>query len=423
MALSREERSWVLYDWANSAYSMIITVGIFPIFFKSYIAQDFDGVTSTAMFAYANTGAALVTALFAPILGALADHKDAKKRLFLAFFTGGIISTLALTLPDRGDVLLCLVLYACTHIGFYGGVIFYDAFLVDVARPERRDWISSLAFGWGYIGGVLPFLLAIAVIIFSDKLGFSSTVVPTRLSFVLCVVWWGVFSIPFIRNVKQKFYVQTTEPILKESFGRLYRTLSEAARHRNIFLFLLAFFLYIDGVHTIIKLATSYGLDIGLNQNALIGALVLVQIIAFPSAILYGWAARVFGAKGPLLFGVATYTLITIYAPFVSTAPQYFVMAAAVGSAQGGVQSLSRSIYSRLIPEANSAEFFGFYDIFGKFATVLGPALVGIIGQATGETRWGVLSLIVLFVLGASLLCFVRVPHSAVDSENAGESS
>lgn len=415
MALTRDERSWVIYDWANSAYSMIVTVGIFPIYFKTYIAADMTDVDSTAWFAYANTAAALLTAVFAPILGAMADRRDTKKRLFLAFFTGGILSVLALTLPDKGDALLCLAIYALTHIGFYGSVIFYDAFLVDVAKPERRDWISSLAFGWGYVGGVLPFLIAIAAVIFHERLGFSSTLMPTRLAFVLCAVWWLVFAIPFIRNVKQRFSVEAEGNILRESFVRLYRTFAEARRHRNTFLFLIAFFLYIDGVHTIIKLATSFGLDIGLDQNALIGALVLVQLIAFPSALFYGWAAKRFGAKALLFMGVATYTAITIYAPFISTATQFFIMAIAVGSAQGGVQSLSRSLYSRLIPEENAAEFFGFYDIFGKFATVLGPAMVGVIGQATGETRWGVLSLIVLFAAGAGLLLFVREPrHAAV---------
>ena len=411
--MTKQERSWILYDWANSVYSMVITVGIFPIFFKTYIAESMDDQTSTFYWATANTVAAFVMALMAPILGALADRKGNKMRLFLGFFFLGLLSTLALVTVSQGQWLYALIIYGISSVGFYGAVIFYDSFIVDVAGEENRDWISAMGFGWGYIGGTIPFLLAIGIILGAEPLGFESALWPTRIAFLITVLWWAGFSVPLIRNVRQIHYVESDEPLFAESFGRLWRTLRQISKHRNIFIFLLAFFLYIDGVHTVIKMSTSFAIDIGLSQSATIGALVWVQFVAFPSALIYGKLAKRFGAKLLLYVGVATYVLVTICAFFTNEAWQFFAMATLIGSAQGGVQSLSRSLFSRLIPKDNATEFFGFYDIFGKFATVLGPQLVGVVAIMTGDTRNGVLSLIVLFVLGGGLLTLVREEPSA----------
>ncbi len=406
--MTKQERSWVLYDWANSVYSMVITVGILPIFFKTYVAGDMEDVTSTAYWGYANTIAALAMACMAPILGALADHEGNKKRLFMGFFIIGLASTLALVTVKEGAWVYCLVIYGCSHIGFYGAVVFYDSFIVDVTEEKNRDWISALGFGWGYIGGTVPFLLCIGLIMGAEPLGFESAVWPTRIAFVITAVWWAAFSIPLIRNVRQVHFIKTNEPLLAESFGRLWRTVRDISKHRNIFIFLTAFFLYIDGVHTVIKMATSFAVDIGMEQTPIIASLVWVQLVAFPSALLYGKLAKRFGAKALLFVGVATYVGITILAFFTYSAWQFYLMATLLGSAQGGIQSLSRSLFSRIIPRENAAEFFGFYDIFGKFAAVLGPSLVAVVAQQTGDTRNGVLSLIVLFILGGVMLTLVR---------------
>lgn len=411
--MTKQERSWVLYDWANSVYSMVITVGIFPIFFKTYIAESMDDQTSTYYWGMANTVAALVMAVMAPILGALADRKGNKMRLFLVFFVMGVMSTLALVTVSQGQWLYALIIYGISSIGFYGAVIFYDSFIVDVSEEKNRDWISALGFGWGYIGGTIPFLAGIGLILGAEPLGFDSALWPTRIAFVITVVWWVGFSIPLLRNVRQVHFVESDEPLLAESFGRLWGTLMQASKHRNIFIFLIAFFLYIDGVHTVIKMSTSFAIDIGLSQGATIGALVWVQVVAFPSALIYGKLAKRYGAKFLLYIGVATYVVVTICAFFTDQAWQFFVMATLIGSAQGGVQSLSRSLFSRLIPRENSAEFFGFYDIFGKFATVIGPFMVGVVALQTGDTRNGVLSLIILFVLGGGLLTMVREEPNA----------
>jgi UMF1 family MFS transporter len=411
--VTKQERSWILYDWANSVYSMVITVGIFPIFFKTYIAESMDDQTSTYYWGMANTVAALVMAVMAPILGALADRKGNKMRLFLVFFVMGVMSTLALVTVSQGQWLYALIIYGISSVGFYGAVIFYDSLIVDVSEEKNRDWISALGFGWGYIGGTIPFLVGIGLILLAEPIGFDSALWPTRIAFLITVIWWVGFSIPLLRNVRQVHFVESDEPLLAESFGRLWGTLMQASKHRNIFIFLIAFFLYIDGVHTVIKMSTSFAIDIGLTQTATIGALVWVQVVAFPSALIYGKLAKRYGAKLLLYIGVATYVVVTICAFFTDQAWQFFVMATLIGSAQGGVQSLSRSLFSRLIPKENAAEFFGFYDIFGKFATVIGPFMVGVVAIQTGDTRNGVLSLIILFVLGGGLLTMVHEKPNA----------
>lgn len=410
MAMTREERSWVLYDWANSAYSMIVTTAIFPLYFKGFVASDLSDVDSTFWLGNANTAAALVTAVLAPILGALAD-RSGKKPFFLVFFALGLIATASLGIVQQGAWIACLVIYGISHIGFYGAVIFYDSFIVDVAKPDRRDWISASAFGWGYIGGTIPFLIAIPLILKPGLLGFEDNVIPTRISFLIACIWWGVFSIPFIRNVKQFHYIESTKNVIGASINQLVQTFSDVRRHRNTFIFLIAFFFYIDGVHTIIKMAVAFGSDIGIGMSGLITAIIVVQLVGFPSALAYGALARRFGTKPLLLFGVVCYGFITIYGFFVTNATQFMVMAVVLGLVQGGVQSLSRSLYSRLIPQDQAAEFFGFYDIFGKFAAVMGPALVGIGSKLTGDTRYGILSLIVLFLIGGTLLTLVRDPQ------------
>jgi MFS transporter, UMF1 family len=323
------------------------------------------------------------------------------------------LGTVALVTVPQGAWLYCLFIYGVSSVGFYGAVIFYDAFIVDVAKPSRRDWISSSGFAWGYIGGTIPFLACAAFYMKPEWFGMSGPVAGARAGFLLTALWWFGFSLPLFRNVRQVHHVPHNVNPMGESVVRIFSTLRKAMHHKNIFLFLAAFFLYIDGVHTIIKMAFAFGTDLGLQVGTLVAGLIVVQLVGFPFSLLYGHLAKRFGAKPLLLFGVATYALVTIVAFNLEHAWQFYLLTFLVGTAQGGVQSLSRSLYSRLIPREHAAEFFGFYDIFGKFAAVLGPSLVGISAQLTNSTRFGVLSLIVLFVAGSILLVFVKETRAA----------
>lgn len=410
--MTKEERSWVMYDWANSAYSMVITTALLQLYFKQHVAAGMRDVDSTAYWGYANTIATLLIAVLAPVLGALADHRGYKKKLFAGLFFVGLVSTAALGTAGEGMWLWCLIVYGISSIGFDGAIIFYDAFIVDVAKPERRDWISASGFAWGYIGGTIPFLAAAAVYMKPELIGLSSAAAGARVGFLITAAWWLVFTIPLLRNVKQIHYVDAHPHPIQESVQRIARTLRQVAHHKNIFVFLAAFFLYIDGVHTIIKMAFSFGVDMHLSEMTLVIGLIVVQLVAFPCALIYGVLARHFGAKALLMVGVLTYVAVTIIGYYLHTAWQFYLLVVLVGSAQGGIQSLSRSLYSRIIPQQNAAEFFGFYDVFGKFAAVLGPALVGISAQLTGNTRYGILSLIVLFILGGLLLTLVHDERS-----------
>jgi len=417
--MTKEERSWVIYDWANSAYTMVVTTALLQLYFKQHVAVGLSDVDSTAYWGYTNTIATLAIAVIAPILGTLADHKNFKKRLFVLFLGIGLVSTVLLATIGEGMWIWCLVIYGVSHLGFYGAVIFYDAFIVDVAKPQRRDWISSAAFGWGYIGGTIPFLLCAALYLQPGIFGLPSEGAGARIGFIITAIWWFGFTIPMLRNVKQIYHVPEDKKYIRESFTRLAKTFREIRKHRQVFIFLAAFFLYIDGVHTIIKMAFSFGQDLGLDNNTLVIGLLVVQFVGFPFALIYGALAKRFGSKYLLLVGVFTYAVVTIIAYNLQTAWHFYLLTVLVGTAQGGVQSLSRSLYSRIIPNENAAQFFGFYDIFGKFAAVLGPTLVGASAQITGETRTGVLSLIVLFAAGGFILLFVRQPKDDDATEPA----
>lgn len=405
--MTKQERSWILQDWANSAYSIAITTAILPVFFKSVAASGMDSSLSTAYWGYGNSIESLIVAILAPILGAIADYKGVKKKFFTFFFLLGTIFTALLAVVGQGSWILCLVLYIFTAIGFSGSNIFYDAFLVDVTTEDRMDWISSLGFGLGYIGSTIPFIISLIFImnpqlIGMDKLG------ATKFSFIITAVWWFIFTIPMLKNVKQVYYIEPSKHPVKESLERLYKTFRNAKEYKNIFLFLIAYFFYIDGVSTIIKMAGTYGMDVGIKDNALMIVLLVVQFVAFPFAILYGKLAKKFSARTMLLVGVAIYTLITMYAYFIKSEMDFWILAILVGSSQGGVQALSRSFFGKIIPKDKSAEFFGLYNILGRFSAVIGPFLIAIVTQFTGNSRLGVFSLVVLFIIGGFILTKVR---------------
>ncbi len=417
--MNKKELSWILYDVGNSAYTLIITTAIFPVFFKTYVAADLDDATSTAYLGYANSIALLLIAFIAPIMGTLADQRGYKKKLFVLFLSLGLGATVALTLVDAGDIYFSLIVYAITSIGFYAAVVFYDAFLVDTTTEARSDWISSSGFAWGYLGSLLPFALCLGLILGHAAFGLDSSLPMTRLAFIITAVWWLAFSVPLMRNVQQQYGVAPSPNPVRASFVQLGHTFRNIRQYREVVLFLAAFFLYIDGVHTIIKMAAPFGLDLGLDSQTLLIVIAVVQLVGFPSALIYGALAKRFGTKPLLLFGVGTYMFITLLAYFMYEPWHFWVLGILVGTAQGGVQALSRSYFSRIIPKEHAGEFFGFYDIFGKFAAILGPAMVGVIAHYTGNSQSGVLSLIVLFIAGGALLLFVREERSAGTSEAA----
>jgi UMF1 family MFS transporter len=420
--MTRTERNWILYDVANSAFILVIGTAIGPIFFKQVISQGIDGAVSTANWAYANSISSLVLAVLSPIMGAFADYKGVKKRLFVAFLFLGIVFTLAMPAIGIGHWLWFLIVYAVARLGYAGANVFYDSFLVDVTEKDRMDWVSSSGYAWGYIGSVIPFLAAVALI-FMEMSRTGGDTLPDfsgRMGFLIVVVWWAFLSVPMLRHVRQKHYLDPGSHPIRDSFVRLGETFRDIRKYRRAFMFLAAYFFYIDGVDTIITMCTAYGSDINLSVEVLILAILMIQVVAFPFALVYGKLAGRFSAPKMLYVGIGTYIIITLAAyflPDVSTKEMqvwmFFALGFLAASSLGGIQALSRSIFAGMIPTERSAEFFGFYNIFGKFATVLGPALMAIATNIMGHSRYGVLSVLILFVIGGALLLRVEKDPSS----------
>jgi UMF1 family MFS transporter len=407
-----QEKSWIYYDWANSAYSAIITAAVLPIFFKSMAkGAGLDPTLADTYWGYGTSFATLVIAILAPILGTIGDYRNMKMRLFKLFFIIGVASTAALTVTDQWQAIL--ILYMITIIGFSGSNIFYDAFLVDVASEDRMDKVSTYGFALGYIGGsTIPFVAALGLILYGDKIGIP-TKLATQLSFLMTAVWWVAFSIPMLKNVKQVYYIEPQSRPIIESFKRLAGTFRNIKQYKSIFLFLLAYFFYIDGVGTIIHMATVYGDSVGIDSNSMMIALLVIQIVAFPCSILFGRLAQRFGSHKMIMTGIVIYIVICILGYRMSTALDFWILALLVASSQGGIQALSRSYYGKMIPKEKANEFFGFYDIFGKFAAIIGPSLFATTGYLTGNSRYGVLSITALFIIGG-ITFFFTFPRRTV---------
>ncbi len=415
--ITRQELSWILYDVGNSAFVLVMITTVMPLYFKDVAAHNLPEATSTAYWGYANSLAALLLALMALPLGALGDIRDNKKRVFLALVLLGIIFTLLLATPQSEQWLTCLCYFVLARVGWAGANILYDAFLVDVAAAKRMDQISAYGFGWGYIGSVVPFLAVIALILGAGESG--NQAIPAhaaRTGFLVVAVWWSLFTLPLWRNVQQHHGVAASRQPLRNSLRRLRETLRDIRGQRPVFLFLLAYFCYIDGVDTIITMATAYGRELQFNTNLLIAVVLFIQVIAFPFALLYGRLSKQFHTRNILLCGIGIYGFITLVAFLIPSVPGHDVkvalfwsLAFLVGSSMGGIQALSRSYFAKLIPAHKSGEFFGLYNVVGKFSAILGPFMVGLIGTLTGHSRWGVLSILLLFVIGAWLLR--RMPY------------
>lgn len=401
--LTKKERSWILYDCGNSAYSLAITTALFPVYFGMFTGSSGMDI------GYFNSAASFMVALLSPILGTIADYKGFKRRFFMFFALLGIVFTGAIAVVPDGQTLILGIVYIMTTIGFAGANIFYDAFLVDVTEDEHMDSVSSKGFAYGYIASVIPFTASLAVVYL---MGFDS-LLGYQIGFGITALWWGLFTVPMIKNVKQAYYVEPEPNPIGNSFKRLGKTFANIRQHRTVFIFIIAYFFYIDGVGTIIKMAVPFATDVlGLDPNdifMLLGILLLIQVIAFPFALLYGTLAKRFGTRNMIFAGIITYIIATLFAFMMTELWHVFILGAMIASAQGGIQALSRSYYAKIIPKKNANEFFGFYNVFGKFAAIMGPLILASVTSMTGSARAGILGILPLFIIG--FLIFLMLPN------------
>ena len=411
--LSKQAWRWAFYDWANSAFATTVMAGFFPIFFKSYWATDLTDAESTFVIGSANSIVGLLIAVSAPVMGAFADAGNSKKTLLVTFALLGIISTGYLFFVPESSWKFAIIFYSVGVIGFSGGNIFYDALLVSVAEDKDRNRVSSLGFSLGYLGGGLLFLLNVLMFSFPNLFGLSTQIEAVLWSFLSVAIWWSIFTVPLITGVKEPQINNKNNGFIvtsKEAFKSLYATARSIKQYRSAVVFLLAYFLYMDGVDTIIRMATSYGSDIGLSAQSMIGALLLTQFIGFPATLVFGNYSDRFGHKQTLTFAIIIYIGVVIFSSQMDSAVEFFIMASVIGLVQGGVQAISRSFFSSLIPENKAAEFFGFYNFIGKSSVFIGPFMVSGIALLTDNPSFGILSLLLLFVPGLILLR--RVPES-----------
>lgn len=399
------ERNWIMYDVGNSALVLLQT-SIVPIYFNA-LNTGSSAAELVSAWANAQTVASLVVALLMPILGSLADYAGNKIKFFLGFFLTGLVLCFAQAIPM--SALVFLIVYVLCTVGLNSSMTFYDAMLCDVTSDERMDSVSSTGYAWGYIGSTVPFILCIALIMGGPSLGLD-TMLCTRLSFVITGIWWLAFTLPLIKTYKQRFgkeraQGQTLASIAGDTFRGLVMTMRSIARNKTILIYMVAFFFYIDGVHTVISMATSYGAALGIDSTQLVLALLVTQFVAFPSAIAYGKLSGKFGTLRMIIVAVIAYCGIVLFAAFfLQTALEFWILAILVGLFQGGIQALSRSYFGKLVPKEHSNEYYGFFDIFGRYASVMGTFLVSVVTTLTGNASLGVLSIGVLLVIGLVML-------------------
>lgn len=412
MKYTKLERNWVMYDVGNSAL-VLLNTSVVPIYFNAINTGAHPAELVTA-WANAQTVASLVVALLMPVLGSLADYAGNKIKFFIGFFLTGLVLCLAQALPMAA--LPFLVVYALCTIGLNSSMTFYDAMLTDVTTDERMDAVSSSGYAWGYVGSTVPFIVCLALIFGGPSVLGLDTMLCTRLSFVITGAWWLAFTLPLIRTYKQKYGKErgkddTFGRIVARTFSGLGETMGRIARDKVLLTYMIAFFFYIDGVHTVISMATSYGSALGIDSTQLVLALLVTQFVAFPSAIIYGKLAGKFGTLRMIIVAVVAYVCIVLFAAFfLKTAVEFWILAILVGLFQGGIQALSRSYFGKIIPKEHSNEYYGFFDIFGRYASVMGTFLVGVITAATQNASLGVLSIGILLVVGFVML--MRLPEA-----------
>jgi UMF1 family MFS transporter len=407
-----EQRAWASYDWANSAYFTTIVTAVFPAFYATYAADGLDPAQATARFGAITTASVAIIAVVSPILGAIADFGGIKKKLLLGFMLVGVAAAAAMARIQRGDWLLASILFFIGNIGVSGTTVIYDSLLPSVARPEETDRVSAAGYAIGYLGGGVLLLLNLAWILQPQVFGFADAAAATKATFVSVAVWWLLFSIPLLRRVPEppvqlEAGEERATGIFAAAFGRLGRTFREMRRYRHAFLLFLAMLLYQDGIQTIIRMASVYGAEIGIDQNAQIAAFVMVQFLGIPFSFLFGALGTRIGTKRALFIALAVYTMATILGFFMTTVTHFFILAGLVATVQGGAQALSRALFARLIPVRKSSEFFGFFAVAERFATVLGPLVFTLSVMLTGSSRTAVLFIVLFFVAGGILLSMV----------------
>jgi UMF1 family MFS transporter len=430
--MNRERKAvwgWALYDWANSAFATTVMAGFFPVFFKQYWSYGADVNASTAQLGFGNSLAGLIVALMAPVLGAIADRGSAKKKFLVFFAYLGALMTACLFLVKQGSWGWAVFLYVLGVVGFSGANIFYDSLLPLVAGEKEVDYISGLGYSMGYLGGGLLFLVNVLMAAMPGRFGFPDSGEAVRYSFLSVAAWWGLFTVFLILWVPEsKKIIDSSEKrsAMVQGFRQLAGTFKKIRHLKTVALFLFAYWCYIDGVDTIIRMAVDYGMSLGFRSNDLIVALLIVQFIGFPAALAYGKLGQRWGARNGIFLAISVYMLITVGGVMMTQRWHFYVLAMAIGLVQGGIQALSRSFFSRLIPKEQSAEFFGFYNMLGKFAVIFGPALMGMVGltvkrismppaptieqmEALGHlaSRCGIASVLILFLMGGILFYFV----------------
>jgi UMF1 family MFS transporter len=414
--------AWAFYDWANSAFATTVMAGFFPVFFKQYWNVGVEASVSTFRLGVTNGVASLVIALTAPLLGTIADRGGVRVRLLMLSTVLGAAATAGLYLAGQGQWQLAILLYLLASFGFWSGITFNDALILDVAESkDELDLISAYGYALGYVGGGLLFALNVFMTLNPGLFGLATAAEAVRLSFLTVAAWWTVFALPVFLFVREE---RPAAPLglaaaARASVGELRTTFGHVRRYRPLLWFLLAYWLYIDGVNTVIKMAVDYGLSLGFPQESLIAALLLTQFVAFPAALAFGWLGARIGAVNGIFIAIAVYAGATVGAYGLQTAPQFYALAVAIGLVQGGIQSLSRSYFGSLVPRDKRGEFFGFYNMMGKFSAVLGPMLVGVTALATGSNRAAILSVLLLFVGGALLLW--RTRRVALDEQRGEE--
>lgn len=397
--------AWSMYDWANSAFATTIMAAVLPIYYSAIAQPELTATQTTAYWGYTNSIALLLIAIISPILGATADFKGHKKRYLTIFALVGITATAFMFFLTTGDWLWASALFILGNIGFAGANVFYDSLLPHIAKRNDIDQISTRGYAMGYLGGGILLAVNLGMIMLAPE---HLTGLMTRISLASVAVWWLVFTIPLWKRVKepprQVFKGEMDSNSLKAGFKRLGETFKEIRKYEDLFKLLVAFWLYNDGIGTIIKMATIYGNEIGIGQTDLIGALLMVQFVGIPFSFAFGWMAKKIGTKKSIYISLSVYSLISIGGYFMTTALHFWILGFAVALVQGGSQALSRSLYARMVPKAQSAEFFSFYSVSGKFSGMFGPLVFGLVSQLFGNSRLGIVSLIIFFTSGAYLL-------------------
>ncbi|MDJ0929357.1 MAG: MFS transporter [Gammaproteobacteria bacterium] len=402
---------WALYDWANSAFALSIMTTFVPVLLGEYWNDGAESAVTTFRLGMANGIASLAVALLAPVIGAIADRAGRRKRSLLLFTALGLLMTGSMYFVTAGQWQIALACYVLASIGFAQGNSLYDSLLVDITSAEFYDRVSAYGFALGYLGGALLFSVNVWMVSAPATFGLASAGEAVRLAFLMVAIWWAVFTLPLIFWVHERPTPDKPEHgAIAAGIRELLGTLRAVRQQRDLWIFLIAYWLYIDGVYTIIKMAVDFGLSQGLGMEDLIRAILLTNFIGFPAALLFGYVGDWIGARRGIYVALGVYILTTTAAVFVDTEAEFYVLAAAIGIVQGGVQSLSRSLFAFLIPRDKSGEYFGFYNMLGKFAAIIGPVLTGLVALMTGSQRLGILSILILFVAGLFLLTRVNLP-------------